>query len=433
MTVSRTARGLNLLATIALAWAAGGCAERASVSASSSPPERPDEALAATVDPVVSDPAAAAPAYDYRTHEVDYAGPGREDPAPQDIEEVRIGWFGPMDPEDLLGGSLYSGAALAIEEANADGGFEGRPFRLLGAWSENPWGSGVSDLARLVYVDGVWALLGGPDSASTHLAEQVVSKARLAQVSPVATEKSSHFVNVPWIYSLAPPDPEIAEKMADSVRRRVGSDRFLIISGTDHDSRQLSHEILHALSRSEARPALQLELRPGEPDLDDILERALEIPVRAAVIVAGAAESARILEALRRSGFEAPVVGGPQMGGRAFSRTTRDPGDLTYPVLWKPAPTGSPSPGFASRFRERFGREPDFAAAYGYDSAALVVAAIRKAGLNRILIRDALREIPPWEGVTGEIRWDATGRRAGSAFEMGGTASPGRRTEGGEG
>jgi ABC-type branched-subunit amino acid transport system substrate-binding protein len=51
----------------------------------------------------------------------------------------------------------------------------------------------------------------------------------------------------------------------------------------------------------------------------------------------------------------------------------------------------------------------DFAAAGTYDAVQLLVAAIRKAGLNRARIGDALRELTPWDGVAGTVRWDSLG------------------------
>jgi ABC-type branched-subunit amino acid transport system substrate-binding protein len=40
----------------------------------------------------------------------------------------------------------------------------------------------------------------------------------------------------------------------------------------------------------------------------------------------------------------------------------------------------------------------------------VLIAAIRHAGLNRTLIRDTLRELTPLSGVTGTMKWDATGQ-----------------------
>jgi len=45
-----------------------------------------------------------------------------------------------------------------------------------------------------------------------------------------------------------------------------------------------------------------------------------------------------------------------------------------------------------------------------YESARLLVAAIRNAGLNRARIRDAVRDLSPWRGDGAEIDWDNLGR-----------------------
>ena len=45
-------------------------------------------------------------------------------------------------------------------------------------------------------------------------------------------------------------------------------------------------------------------------------------------------------------------------------------------------------------------------AAHSYDGTKMIIDAIRKAGLNRYLIRDALAEMTRYEGVTGEIKMD---------------------------
>ncbi|MCP5117243.1 MAG: ABC transporter substrate-binding protein, partial [bacterium] len=114
--------------------------------------------------------------------------------------------FGPSDPEHPLGGQMWQAAQLALELENDAGGYRGKPFRLIPAWSKDPWGTGTAELARLVYRHHVRAIVGGIDGSSTHLAEQLVAKARLSLVSPVSTDRTANLANVPWIFSLAPGD-----------------------------------------------------------------------------------------------------------------------------------------------------------------------------------------------------------------------------------
>jgi len=62
-----------------------------------------------------------------------YVGAGRDLPEPKNLTEVRIGFFGPIEhnPDSLFGMRMLHGAQLAVEEANARGGYGGKPFRLM--------------------------------------------------------------------------------------------------------------------------------------------------------------------------------------------------------------------------------------------------------------------------------------------------------------
>jgi branched-chain amino acid transport system substrate-binding protein len=126
------------------------------------------------------------------------------------------------------------------------------------------------------------------------------------------------------------------------------------------------------------------------------------------VILAGVEDSARLLTALRVKGYDGNVIGGPAMSREAFRAIA---GTAAEGVLF-PAPDqpGEGAAFFDEAFRRRYGTTPDYAAAQGYDAVRLLVAAIRKAGLNRPRIADAVRATSPWPGVSGSITWDPTGQ-----------------------
>ena len=124
------------------------------------------------------------PFFDGRTSVHRYYGPGRDETDPRGLTEVRIGYFGPSDPDHPLYGDSWIAAQMAVRELNSEGGYHGLPFRLLPAWSENPWGSGVSQIARMVFGEGVVALIAGVDGPTAHLAEQIVAKACLPLLNP---------------------------------------------------------------------------------------------------------------------------------------------------------------------------------------------------------------------------------------------------------
>ena len=351
------------------------------------------------------------PFFDARTQTAQYAGPGREAPAPQNLEEVKIGWFGPDDASHPTAGQMWLAASLAVEDANRVGGYEGLPFRLVPSWSQDPWGTGIGGVTRLVYDEGVWAIVGAPDGPSAHLVEQVVAKARLTFVSPVSTDKTANLANVPWVFSCAPGDHVQAPILARALLSQAGKGGFAVVSCTDHDSRLFSTELLAACKQLEAFPILHLEFRPATAQFGGQLDTIRQAQPAAVALIAGPKESARFLTAMRRDGLTMPVFGGPAMGRRVFIETTGPLAEgVLFPLLWHPSAAGQGSADFARRFEERFGVQPDYTAACTHDATTLLIQAVRQGGLNRVRIRDALRQLSPWTGVTGTITWDPTGQ-----------------------
>lgn len=348
-----------------------------------------------------------APFFDRRELPLEYAGPGREAAEPKDLTEVRIGYFGPDDPAHPDAGDLWCAASLAIEEANRQGGYRGKPFRLVARWSENPWTGGAAQVTRMVYGDGVWALLGGIDSASTHLAEQVTTKARLALVSAVSSDRTANSAIVPWMFSLLPGNQLQAPLLAADLARRVGRQPLVVIAGEDHDSRSFLAELNRSFSKVGLAPQFQFVYRPSAANQAETVRRALACQPAAVVLVADDRGSARLVRDLRGEGFNGAVVGGPAMGRRRFLEEAGSTAEgVVLPLVIQP---GEKWPAWEDAFRKRFQRSPDFAAAATYDAVQMLVAAVRQAGLNRARIGDALRALSPWEGVAGTVRWDTLG------------------------
>lgn len=345
--------------------------------------------------------------YDARKLETNYAGPGREELAPTDINEVLIGYFGPGTASHPEGGDMWCAASLAIEEANRAGGYKGLPFRLVAGWSDNPWGTGISKVVRMAYVDKVWAIIGGIDGPSTHLAEQVVAKARLTLLSAASTDKTVNLANVPWMFSCLPGDHLQAPVLADAISLCVGRKPFLFVSATDHDSHVFTVELKKSLARQEIAPSYHFEFKHSNEDHTELAEKIDKSNAHALVVVAGAKNSARLISAVRKKGFTGYIFGSPCTGRRSFlEEAGRAAEGVLFPLLYTPCKN---SDSFEKEFTSRFGYRPDYLAAHTYDTVNLLIAAIRKAGLNRARIRDAVRELSPWAGVTGAVKWDTLG------------------------
>lgn len=299
---------------------------------------------------------------DKRRTQLGYEGPGREAAEPAEFAEVPMGFFGPGEASHELGGSIYMGLALALEEANAEGGYKGRPFRLVSRWTDNPWRGGASAVVKLAYQDRVCALFGGIDGATTHLAEQVVAKALLPLIDPASWDESVNQANVPWMFSCAPGGALLAKRMLSA----MGAREFTLVAGTDHDSRYLAGEILKGAG---GRVGRRVDVAAGVKELSETVDG----PV---MLVAGALETRALAEGLR---VGTRVIAGPCGRSRVCKGLRVD-----SPVLH------APDAGLTGRLEKRFSQAADDFSLLAYDAGRLAVQAVREAGMNRALIRDRL-------------------------------------------
>ena len=344
-----------------------------------------------------------------------------------DTQEILIGYFGPNDVSHPEGGDMWCAAALAIEQANQAGGYQGRPFKLIAGWSETPWGSGVKDLTRMVYLDQVWAIIGGIDGPSTHLAEQVVAKARLPLLSGANADRTANLANVPWMFSTLPGHHLQAVALTQAIESEVKHTRFVMISSVDHDSHILTDELNKCFRKRRLSPSHHVEFKPAQNDPASLVDHILDGNAEAVVIVAPLMDSASLLVSLRKKGFKGRIFGGPCMSQRRFiERAGKAAEGVIFPVLYAPS---DESALFETALFNRLGRHGDYLSAHTYDTVTLLVHAIRRAGLDRQGIRDEITKLSPWQGVTGTIHWDARGsntRRVATGTLLNGRVTPHR-------
>jgi len=302
---------------------------------------------------------------------------------------VKIGYYGPTDPRHPLGGSLWQGLQLALEEENAR---PGEPLELVHHWDENPWTGGAAGVVRMIYGEGVAALIGSIEGASTHLAEQVVAKALVPLVDPASTDPSVNAAFVPWMFSVMPDDRALMGLLAAD----LGGRPFVLVTSTAHDARVMRDEFFRALGKR--RPERHIEFH--RPELR-IAEQVAGARPRTVVLLAGPIETARLLRELRTLLPDVAVYASHHAGRRTFLEEAGEAAEgVRFPL---PAVLDV---AFAKRFEKRFAVAPDFASGYAYDAMKLLARAIREAGPQPAAIRDALEELSPYEGVTGTIRWD---------------------------
>jgi len=306
---------------------------------------------------------------------------------PSTLKDIPIGLFAPLDDSHPAAAAVYRGALLAVEQANAAGGFRGVPFRLVRRWARDPWAAGSKEMINLVYRDHVWAVIAFKDGAG-HIAQQIAAKAYIPVIAPITSEPSLTRARVPWIFRLPPDDKEQARLLvnghiAEGHLKRVG-----LISGTDQGSRSAGKEMADEMTRRGVTPVFHFNIPPDVPDIRAVVERTRGFRPAGLVLCLQPSILRKLLNALQREGFRCPVsmpwVPGVEL--KELQTIYKGPLFMVEPFTW----TGTAYQTFSREFKKRFGVQPLYSAAYAYDSARMIILSIRSNGLNRPAIRRGL-------------------------------------------
>ncbi|MCP3937141.1 MAG: amino acid ABC transporter substrate-binding protein, partial [Actinomycetia bacterium] len=151
------------------------------------------------------------PFKEHFVEQLEYTGPGRAIPEPRDVKSVKLGFIGPIEATvsvatggkshgEALGIQMLQGSQLAIEEANARGGYRGTglPFELIVSNDNGLWGASGNEIIKQAYEDEVWAILGTIDGANSHIAIRVALKAEILMINSGDTDPTFIETNIPW-------------------------------------------------------------------------------------------------------------------------------------------------------------------------------------------------------------------------------------------
>lgn len=308
------------------------------------------------------------------------------------------------------GRATQRGAELAITEANAQGGYQGRPFELIIRSDDGPWGSGSKKIVDLVFNEGIWVLISGLDGRGTHLAEQIITKRQVPMVTTWATDPSLAQINIPWFFRTVPDDRQQAKALTREIFEFRRLQQVAVIVTRRYDDQVAAKAFSSQADEEGYAPAQVLTIDPESDAITDIPTRIQEISLDGLVLFTPPEMAGNLIRNLRSQGLSQAIFGPLSIADAA----------LGTPLLAVEGTVAVVTPGhwetdqgeqFRREFESTYGRPPSAIAAYAYDSMKIVLEAIRQAGLNRRKIRAALANMDYPQGVTGPIRFHPNGNR----------------------
>jgi branched-chain amino acid transport system substrate-binding protein len=344
---------------------------------------------------------------------IEFTGPGREKPAPTDLKEVRIGFLGPLEGSVIvsLGTQMLQGAMLALEEANKKGGYRGIPYKLMIHNDVGLWGAAANEVVKMDD-EKVWAWLGSIDDIVSHVAIRATLKLEIPMVCTGDPDPTFTETNIPWVIRVISDDRQSAYALVNRIYKKDGHSRVAVIRPNNRYGRVGIKIFSETATRVGHPMIIEERFNDGETIFKAQLESIKKTSPDAILIWGNAKESALILQQIRAMGLNQPIYGSDRMVSAEFLKIA---GNLAEGIVttcqYNPRADNPKLKAFQSNYLKRYGQKPDVFAAHAYDGMNIIIEAIRKAGLNRVLIRDLLTDLKTFQGyngITGKIIFDKT-------------------------
>ncbi len=367
------------------------------------------------------------PYYSYYLQPTIWTGPGRDKPDPKGLKDVRIGFVGPISPEDpdhVFGVRMLHGAQMAVDEANARGGYNGIPYRLMlhgdynnwqagaVAGSSRPtdpaiWGSASDAAVKLIYDEKAWAIFGSISSESTHIMLRVALKAEIPIVNSASTDPTIPETSVPWYFTDLQDDRVQSYTLARRIFTQLGLKRVAILRINNRYGRMGVPKFRAAARRLGHPVVIEQKYMAGDTDFSRELQNIRDSRADAIVLWADEAPAAMILKQMRAMGMKQRVFGSYRTLG-AELLADAGPAAEGFEAVFPYNPTRKDPRwlAFNQRFETRYHEKPDQFASLAYDAMNILLDSICRAGLNRVRIQDALDHVRHYDGVTGPMNFD---------------------------
>jgi ABC-type branched-subunit amino acid transport system substrate-binding protein len=313
---------------------------------------------------------------------------------------------------------------MAIEEANAAGGYGGKPFHLIthndydnwqngtasvGSVSRDSaiWGAASNDAVRMIYDDKVWAMFGSISSESTHIALRLTLKAETPLVNSASTDPTIPETVIPWYFTDIQDDRVQGYTLARHIYSEIGIKRVALLRVNDRYGRFGVIKFRDASRRLGHPVVIEQKFLSGDTDFRRQLQVIEDSRVDAIVLWTDIPQAAMILQQMQELGMKQRVFGSHRTIGEDLIQLA-GPAAENFEAVYPYDPTRK-NPhwlDFMARYEARYHEKPDHFAALAYDQMRILLDAICRAGLNKGRIRDALTGLTAYKGVTGDMIFD---------------------------
>lgn len=344
--------------------------------------------------------------------------------AAQAADTIKIGFNIPMTGDiPKVGESSKFAAEMLKEDINGAGGLEvgGKKYQLEFFYEDNEAKaeSAVTTALKLIDSNQVLAMIGPNSSKQAVPAGEIANDNETVMVSPWSTNPDAT-KDRPWVYRAAFLDPfqgpvavnfavktfnaktaavlydlandyskGLAEIFRDEFEKKIGAGSVVAFESHDTKDQDFSAQLTKIIK--------------ANPDFIFIPDNYNQV--------------ALIVPQARKLGYKGHFMGSDAWGSSELMSLCGDDCKGQYfSTHYAAAGAKGATKEFIDRYNEKYGYVPDDVAALTWDATNIVLKAIQNTGgltgklrKDREAVREAMSQIPGFEGITGSMKFDEQG------------------------
>ncbi len=347
------------------------------------------------------------------SHESHSAGPDTaQSSAPnlETLDEIRVGAVLSLTGSTAsFGQSTREGIQLAMDEINAQGGFNGKKFKLIALDDQSKPDEAATVMTRLVTQDNVLAVLGEVSSSISLAMAPIAQSARVPMISPSSTNpKVTQIGN--YIFRVCFIDPFQGTVMAKFARQSQNYKKVAILRDIKNDySVGLADYFTQTFTQLGGEVITDQSYSEGDVDFTSQLTNIKAQNPEAIFVPGYYTEVGLIARQARALGITVPLMGGDgwdssklfEIGGTAIEGSY-------FSNHYSPDDPSPKSQAFTQNYKAKYGKTADGMAVMGYDAMIVLHDALKRAGkIDRDAVRTAIENTKNFEGASGVMSLNA--------------------------
>jgi branched-chain amino acid transport system substrate-binding protein len=327
--------------------------------------------------------------------------------APADA--IHLGEYASLQgKEAAFGRSSHNGTELAIEKANKNGGVLGKQIVLHTEDNQSKQGESATVVRKLISREKVVGVLGEVASTRSLEAAPICQQNKVPMISPSSTNPKVTEMG-DYIFRVCFLDSFQGDVLARFGLNTLKVKKVAVLSDVSTAySVGLANYFKESFARRGGEIVAEQKYSGGDKDFKAQLT-GIKASNPDAIFVPGYyTEVGLIVMQARQLGLNVPLFGGDGWEAPELLQIAGKDLEGTYYSTHFSPEVGNPAVDeFVKAYKAKYNEVPDAMAALGYDSALVMIDAIKRAGSTEgPKLREAIAATKDFEGVTGKTTID---------------------------